>query len=229
MNGERQRREWDWVFSSLWIACGKNNTGYVVVNGNDADNNHFLTHPWAMWPIGGCRCLLNIPQTVLLKDGEPRRWLGTTEYGHITRVSFGKAPKRKKGKNDRAVHRMKIVRAAFVEASRAAGNKESDPLCVAWYLDKGKELLDLKTLDMLLRHEEWRVQVLALQSYVKPKELHHGDYRRGSSETGKHPSERVSTMDTLAQSMSQYAETAYANLEDLSEMEDPVISLVILI
>ena len=57
-------REWDWIFSSLWTACGRENQG----------------------------CRLNVPQTILFKHGEPRKWISTSASGHVTRISFGRPP-----------------------------------------------------------------------------------------------------------------------------------------
>jgi Ca2+-binding EF-hand superfamily protein len=165
--------------------------------------------------------LLSIPQTVLLKEGEPRKWLGSSEYGHLTRISFGKPPK-SKSKTAVSVARMKSVRTAFAKAAEEKGYAEEDPVCVAWYLDKGKELLDLKTLGMLMMHGEWRMQVLALQSYIKPKELIYGGYKRTGQVDPLSSKLPVSPLDGLTKSMAHYAETAYANLNDIGEMEDPV-------
>ena len=126
------------------------------------------------------------------------------------------------------MQRMSRVRNALEASASSAGYTENDPVCVAWYIDKGKELLDIKTLDMLIRHDEWRVQVLALQSYVKPKELHHGEYQKDSNveATQMSAGTRKSTLDVLTKSMSQYAETAYANVNELTQMEDPVLVCV---
>ena len=122
------------------------------------------------------------------------------------------------------MQRMKRVRNALEATAHKAGNAGSDPICIAWYRDRGKELLDMKTLDMLIRHEEWRVQLLALQSYIKPKEIHHGEYHRSTEEIpDKAVPTRKSTIDALTKSMSQYSETAYANMKGISELEDPVL------
>jgi Ca2+-binding EF-hand superfamily protein len=120
---------------------------------------------------------------------------------------------------------MKSVKTAFAKAAAEKGYAEDDPVCVAWYLDKGKELLDLKTLGMLMMHGEWRMQVLALQSYIKPKEVIYGGYKRTGQVDPLNTRLPASPLDSLTKSMAHYAETAYANMNDIGEMEDPELEL----
>ena len=86
------------------------------------------------------------------------------------------------------------------------------PLCVAWYNDGKKELLQSKTLLMLMKHREWRVQVTALQIYIKPKREDRGHYdtvhqiRLGADDV----SERNAALDIVTKSLAMYAEKAYA-------------------
>ena len=119
MPSSGEPRPWEWIFSSLWTACGRENQG----------------------------CRLNVPQTVLFKHGEPRKWIATSASGHVTRRSFGRPPPGARGA-DRALHRMRVVHAALSEAAEAAGLGAGDPAAVAWYADTGKEEIDLETLHM---------------------------------------------------------------------------------
>ena len=145
-------REWDWIFSSLWTACGRENQG----------------------------CRLNVPQTVLFKHGEPRKWVSTSASGHVTRISFGRPPPGARG-SGRAQHRMRVVHAALSEAAELAGLPEDGPAVVAWYADTGKEEIDLKTLSMLMKHADWRMQLVALQAYVRAEDRRQGEYDPGKA------------------------------------------------
>jgi hypothetical protein len=78
-------------------------------------------------------------------------------------------------------------------------------------------------------HGEWRVQVLALQSYIKPKEVIYGSYTRPGEKSQKSQAQvhncllqvaqslnAASPLDRLTESMAHYAETAYASIKDMA-------------
>jgi len=91
-------------------------------------------------------------------------------------------------------------------------NAHQDELvAVVWYKDGKREVLKSGSMAMLIKHREWRIQVLALQSYIKPSSTSQGLYSlstipRAMSDDA---AGNAGALDILTKSLAEYAEKAY--------------------
>ena len=146
MSGSSQPRKWDWIFRALHSVSGRRQNSITMA----------------------------IPDTVLFSGGQPTKWITTLADGRVARQMLPNASTyaSRGGRGVRAqapkanelliLEQIKIVHDKFLEFRSSFPDFESaetSPLCVAWYTDGKKELLQSHTLLMLMKHAEWRVQV----------------------------------------------------------------------
>ncbi|GMH66094.1 hypothetical protein TL16_g04355 [Triparma laevis f. inornata] len=192
-----QPRKWDWIFRSLHSVTGRRQNSITI----------------------------NMPDTVLFANGEPVKWLTTLADGRVARqiIAGDRGYKGTRHVRSKAIkqnemltqEQIKTIHDSFFKF-RSKFSDFSDPstspLCIAWYNDGKKELLQSQTLLMLMKHREWRVQVTALQIYIKAKREGKGHYdqvhqiRLGADDI----SDRNAALDIVTKSLATYAEKAYA-------------------
>ncbi|GMH74329.1 hypothetical protein TrST_g7101 [Triparma strigata] len=191
-----QPRKWDWIFRSLHSVTGRRQNSITI----------------------------NMPDTVLFTNGEPVKWLTTLADGRVARqiISGERGYKGTRHVRSKAIkqnemlvqEQIKTIHDSFFKFRSKFSDftPATSPLCIAWYNDGKKELLQSQTLLMLMKHREWRVQVTALQIYIKPKREGRGHYdqvhqiRLGADDI----SDRNAALDIVTKSLAQYAEKAYA-------------------
>lgn len=145
-SGSSQPRKWDWIFRALHSVSGRRQNSITM----------------------------SIPDTVLFTGGQPTKWLTTLADGRVARQMMpnestytsrgGRSAREKAPKVNELLilEQIRVVHDKFLEFRSAFSDFESaetSPLCVAWYTDGKKELLQSHTLLMLMKHAEWRVQV----------------------------------------------------------------------
>ena len=135
-----RREEWAWVFDSLYRA---------------------VKHDTA--PASVC-----VPDTVLFNRGQPNKWIGTDEEGHLVNKYF---PPMNPTEDSASMvqHRLRAIRFAFFQFRRfptSQADRAVAPLCTVVYQDGKMQVLDVQTFDQLSGHALWLVQVMALQAYV---------------------------------------------------------------
>ena len=151
--GELQK--WNWMFLRLWEFCGPVNPA----------------------------CILNIPDTVLFKGGQPGMWLWTNPAtGRIERHEFDFKLKMAQQQQQQLrsmpaeEKKMLAVRERFLQVRPQAERPEGGHFCVAWYRDGTSEHVDLQAFTRLAKHKQWRASLFALQSYIAPKVASMGLY-----------------------------------------------------
>jgi hypothetical protein len=159
----------DWVFQALWASCS---------SGEDVSMHS---------------CLLNIPVTVLFKDGQPTKVLTTDVLsGRLRRIYLDKIiidrVKERKQRGTAANTQSQSLRAMlsvlldysisnhYDRMQDDYENKEEPLVAKVTYADDQVETLNSKTLEILLRNEAWRMQIVMIQGYVPTISVQSGIY-----------------------------------------------------
>jgi hypothetical protein len=151
----------DWVFNALWAACGSG-------------------------VYGSNQCILNIPVTFTFKDGKPNKVITTDPAtGKVTRMFLDSIQLERfdysKGFRGSSLHDLRALRKVLDDYSienRYYVQPDQDEPYVAkvTYTDDQTECLTGKTLDVLLRNDAWRQQVLLIQGYIPTTSTQSGLY-----------------------------------------------------
>ena len=65
---------WAWIHRALWLACGRGR---------------------------GQGCILNVPETIIFEDGQPKKWIGTDEStGRVVRRDLGQRALKKTSRTE---------------------------------------------------------------------------------------------------------------------------------
>lgn len=174
----------DWAFQALWASCPTSSTPSLVDPNNDRQVN-----PNA--------CLLNIPITCLFKDGMPSKCLMTDDSTgrikriYLERIVIDRVQERiQRGHGTGPPMQNQIFRAmlkVLLDYSQQNGydvrqddndNKEEPFIAKVTYSDDQSENLNLKTLEILLRNDAWRLQILMIQGYVSTTSIQTGVYSK---------------------------------------------------
>ena len=224
--GAVQDKHWSWVFGTLWTGLRRSP-----------------------------RLHLCVPDTILFEDGAPTKWLGSDADGYLARKDLT-PPGARLYRSDRggegqrirdeffAFERIKLFRAAFEDAQRLQGALLEEPstasertpptaarggpaVCVAEYIDGVREELSGPQLEYLGSHQEWRVQVRALQALVGAQRYARGVYDRDAKASLAPRAEAVAAaaaaiaagepehvsrddLSHLASALAKFAESTYA-------------------
>ena len=169
----------DWVFQALWAACPATSMSLVTDSAQPSPST----------------CFLNIPVTILFKDGLPNKTLMTDDpTGRIKRIylekiefdrvydqhTTGRASIGSKEYTFRAMRKVlndfSVQNQYHLHQSHENVNKEEPYIAKVIYSDEQIELLNSKTLEILLRNEAWRLQVMMIQGYVPTLSINSGMY-----------------------------------------------------
>lgn len=162
----------DWVFNALWAACGAYHQSIGSTSTEIMSN-----------------CSLDIPFTCLFQEGTPTKALMTDSVtGKLKRVQIDRmdasgthVPKGMKG----AVLRpLQGLRKCLIDYSLMSGYDRAQQgvgeimVATIIYADDEIEHLPLHTLDLLMRNETWRLQVLIVQGFVPTLSMQTGMYSK---------------------------------------------------
>ncbi len=171
----------DWAFQALWASCPAS-TASLVDSSNDREVNS-----------GGC--FLNIPITCLFKDGVPNKCMMTDENTgrikrlYLERIVIDRVQERiHRGHGAAPPMQNQLFRAmlkVLMDYSRINGydirqddneNKDEPFIAKVTYSDDQVENLNAKTLEILLRNEAWRSQIVMIQGYIPTTSTQTGVY-----------------------------------------------------
>jgi hypothetical protein len=149
----------DWVFNAFWAACGDSNSP---------------------------KCSINIPITFIFNCGKPTKTLTTDlRSGYIKRIILEdisvERTETERGLRGDNFRNLRVIRQLLLEFSEISGytnlQDNDDPfVCKVFYSDGQVEDLSMKTLDILMRNETWRMQVLLVQGYVHTLSIQTGNF-----------------------------------------------------
>jgi len=166
-----------------------------VVDANSL-GNEFKLRPGAwvfetLWKLAGddCSVQLNVPDTVILYNGVPRKWLAT-QHQILVQRSLPLSPSDMSGgalqditAEKQAAHLAECfaaIRAGFASFLKSLGTNLaiSAPFCLVWFQDGRQEILKLGDFDRLKKEVMWTSEVAALQPYAEAQSTHIGLFRR---------------------------------------------------
>lgn len=187
----------DWLFNALWAP------------GSDP------TAP---------KCTVRIPLTILFHQGQPFKGLETNDStGYVQRINFEEAglelersvsEVRLAGDGNRMMRIMRKLLKDYAEKNKYyTSQKIEEPyICSVTYTDGEREDVNLRTFDILLRNEPWRMQVLIMQGYVPTISKANGRYSDDGVKKVRSllESDGAAAADKLTKALSKYAEKIYA-------------------
>lgn len=154
-------------------------------------------------------CQLNLPDTIMFRDGQPVSWLATNADGYIVERQFPPRTRVQEGMSIRDV-RLEAVRFAFIEfrglpVESMRGEQFGDvPLMTVFYKDGKNQVLDVRSFDQLRTHTLWLEQVMAVQAFSIVDTFHTGYY----AVTPLTRVELESQMNPYAKKLGRYLEAA---------------------
>ena len=154
---EPQSKDWIWLVNVLWTAVKRT------------------------------KIRLNVPDTVIFEDGQPKKWLRTDDgwlcKGDLTPPGSKLFRKMPPTTDFFERERMAMFATSFGRCSaQSKGFVDEDdlqmeePICIAEYVDGVREELTASQLQWLGAHREWRAQLKVLQARVAAKALATGVY-----------------------------------------------------
>ncbi len=176
------------------------NMANLAVDSNSL-GNEFKLRPgaWAfetLWKLAGERQVqLNVPDTVILYNGVPQKWLATRSRILVQRV----LPMRPSDANGGAFQEVSAqaqadhlascfaaIRAGFLQYLRSVATEAGAdrPFALVWFHDGRQEILKLGDYDRLVKEVMWTREVAALQPYTEAQSTHVGLFRRQKVRTG---------------------------------------------
>ena len=143
----------------------------------------------ALWSLCTNRSVkLQVPDTILLRNGAPYRWISTNDNGFLSRKSLQIYANHEVDQIPSARGKSSIIDARLILNAIAAfpisstGNKDDDePVCCAWYHDHRSENLTMKDLNKLVLMKRWRKQVIGIQDYLLVASHRIGSFNRKQS------------------------------------------------
>jgi hypothetical protein len=170
----------DWLYNTLWDAVGE-------ARGSVREM--------------AVRCSVNIPVTLLFKDGEPHKALSMDSSDRfIQRVSLQdkdaseleiRDPEQADYANtinpERQVKRYRTLLLDYQSRFRydRYQTQNAEPfICTATYIDGEREHLTLQKLDILMNNDVWRNQLIMLQGYVPAIKSISGIFERDKQKVG---------------------------------------------
>lgn len=89
-------------------------------------------------------------------------------------------------------------------------------LCTVWYTDGKQESFTTNSFFNVIQHESWRMQVTAIQAYIKPKKQHTGYYVKDKSMTSTQSCYQIeelhesnAALDLVTKSLAMFLERNY--------------------
>ncbi|KAJ1379410.1 hypothetical protein B484DRAFT_36698, partial [Ochromonadaceae sp. CCMP2298] len=134
------------------------------------------------------KCLVSIPLTSIWRDGRPFKTLGNDASGSVTRIILedfvierNDAERGFRGESYKAIRALRQLLLDYSDSNgygayQTKHGAEEPFIANVFYLDGQRESIALHTLDILLRNEGWRKQVMLLQGFVAEKRTHAGTY-----------------------------------------------------
>ena len=208
----------DWVFNAIWSSCGVEKAP---------------------------RCIMNMPITFLFRNGEPFKALMTDEErGEVVRVNMDAVEVEVedagaiRGASKRRIRAMRKLVLDYMEYHnyllvqtpqtklvskrynaddpRAVVDDDGEPYVVSVvYSDGDREDMSLRTLDILLRNDTWRPQVLIMQAYVPSLSIQLGRFSADGEAKVRSLLEKegAEAADKVTRALSKYCEQAYKATE----------------
>lgn len=187
----------DWAFHALWAACGAYHQ-HVDPNSSEIMSNCVLDIPFT------CIFQNGSPVKSLMTDFKT----GKLKRVYVEKSdAMGKSTATSKGLQGTSLHPLQGMRKCLLDFSTLTGydrvQQDEEETFIATvrlfcvfvfvifglltiqlycdqvlYTDDQTEHLTLKTLDMLLRNETWRLQVLIIQGYIPTTSVQTGAYSK---------------------------------------------------
>ena len=189
---ETNARSKDWIFNALWAAAGNS---------------------------AAPKCNINLPVTFIFRNGQPLKALHTDkESGFVSRLEIdpneriGQVSPGFRGEKNRFLRhfRNELLKFSTENNYDVEQNVYNPKVCTTFYSDGEIEHIDLSTLDILLKNETWRMQVLLAQGYVPRLSEQKGYYYERMKVRSLITSQGAVAADKFTKALSKFLENAYS-------------------
>eukprot|EP01041_Mallomonas_annulata_P002218 gene2218-4307_t len=176
-----------------------------------------------MWSASS-RFSINTPATFLFHNGYPSKAIISDQStGSIKRIALQESEGSSKGENLDGIKNLKILRRLLIENEHyhngSQDNNDESLLCTVWYTDGEMESLTLRSFDILMRNDSWRLQLSVCQTYIHSYDDKIGEYSSTIKVRSKLQSEGYEAIDQLTKALAKGAEQSYSSLNNGSSKE----------
>ena len=174
-------RKWDWIFKALYSISSRRQSSIILAI---PDTVLFVQGAPTKWlgTIADGRIVRKIIQKRETSSYHSQSEIGA---GQIENNRGGRNGKKLKVSNDEVliIEQLMNIHQDFLKLASSSGTGNataadvesstsgSTLVAIAWYKDGKRETLKSESMLMLIKHREWRTQLVALQSYIPPSKV----------------------------------------------------------